>query len=73
MGPSLSLLSQKPQVVKVDPTLRVAPKEPSCLDPGKKDYEIPELEKAIQCKDAYIGKLRGRFTSLAKATEAAEK
>jgi hypothetical protein len=57
----------------VDPTLRVAPKEPSCLDPGKKDYAVGELEKAIQCKDAYTQRLKSRFSSLAKATEALEK
>lgn len=70
---NLAVLDQKPpQVVKVDPTLRVVPKETSCLDPGKKDYQVPELEAAIQCKDAYIGKLKGRFNSLAKASAQAE-
>ena len=58
---------------RIDPSLRLKPKETSCLDPGKKAYEIPELEKALGCKDQYIGKLKSRFDSLAKASEALEK
>ncbi len=71
-----SLDQPQNQVAKkasVDPALRLAPKEFSCLDPGKKAYEVSELEAAVQCKDRYIQALKGRFYSLAKATETLEK
>ena len=64
---------QKAPAVKLDATLRVAPKEPSCLDPGKKEYEVKELEEALACREAYAKKLRSRFNSLARASEATEK
>ncbi len=57
----------------MDPTLRLLPKAPQCLDPGKKSYEVAELEAANQCKDRYIEKVTTRFYSLAKATETLEK
>ena len=64
---------KQPQKPKIDPALRIAPKAASCLDPGKKAYEVQELEKAVQCKDQYIARLKGRFNSLAKATEELER
>ncbi len=72
---NLSLLEKGSPAAKakVDPTLRLAPKETSCLDPGKKSYTVKELEAAIGCKDLYTAKLKSRFYSLAKATEELEK
>ncbi len=71
---NLANLSPSPVVkAKVDPVLRLAPRESSCLDPGKKKYTVKELEDALGCKDLYTAKLKSRFYSLAKATEELEK
>ncbi len=54
---------------KVEGWVRKKPVKESCLDPGKKEYEVVELESALHCKDRNLEKLEKRFDTLNKATE----
>ena len=63
----------EPQIVykaapgpKVAGWLLQAPKRQSCLDPGKKEYEVKDLEAAYSCKEAEAEKTRGQLQSLQK-------
>ena len=58
---------------KVAEWMMKSPPEPSCLDPGKKDYEVNELEAAYGCKDADARKVRGQLYSLQKVVKEAGK
>ena len=48
-------------------------KAPSCLDPGKKEYEVGELEAAVGCETAAAEKVRGQLYSLQKVVKEAGK
>ncbi len=58
---------------KVQAWVYEKPKTAPCLDPGKKDYPVDELEKAITCKDAYIERLEYRHGTLSKTLKEIEK
>jgi len=38
----------------------------NCLDPGKREYEVKDLEAAYSCKEADAEKTRGQLHSLQK-------
>ena len=61
------------EVPKVQGWVLEKPKKVSCLDPGKKEYETSDLEKAIDCKDQYIEKLEYRHGALSKIVKGNEK
>ena len=65
------LTEVKPQVVSQE--VKHLPKKPLCLDPGKKDYTVPELESAAGCWEDYATTVRGKYYSLKTAIEAREK
>lgn len=67
---SPQLLLKEAEKPRVAGWLLSAPPKAVCLDPGKKEYEVPELEAANTCKDAYIAKLESRSASQAKALRA---
>ena len=48
-------------------------KAPACLDPGKKEYEVGELEAAVSCETAAAEKVRGQLYSLQKVVKEAGK
>lgn len=50
-----------------------SPGKPSCLDPGKKQYEVKELEAAYGCRDADADKIRGQLYSLQKVLKEHQK
>ncbi len=54
---------------KVAGWVRLKPKKESCLDPGKKDYGVEELELALQCNERNLEKLEKRFDGLNEATK----
>ncbi len=66
------MLKAAPQP-KVAEWLLRAPGKPSCLDPGKKDYEVKELEAAYGCRDADSGKVRAQLNSLQKVVKDLQK
>lgn len=61
------------EVPKVQGWVHQKPAKASCLDPGKKDYAVEELEKALGCKDQYIEKLEYRHGTLSKVVKEIEK
>lgn len=70
----------EPQVVvKPAPAPKVAewmlkvPGKTSCLDPGKKDYEVKELESAYTCQGKDLEKTRGQLLSLQKVVKEGQK
>lgn len=66
-------LAVKPEAPKVESWVYQKPKSASCLDPGKKEYEVKELEKALSCKDTYIQKLEYRHGTLSGVLKEIEK
>jgi len=65
-----------PTEVKVQPVskeIKHLPKKPLCLDPGKKDYTVPELESAVGCWEDYATVIRGKYYSIKTAVEEREK
>lgn len=70
-SPTLVLAEVKPQAIA--PEVKHLPRKPQCLDPGKKDYTVPELESAVGCWEDYAGTIRGKYYSLKTDIEAREK
>ena len=60
------------KVQAVSPEVKHLPKKPICLDPGKKDYTVPELESALACQEEYASVVRGKYYSMKTAIEARE-
>lgn len=75
------LTSQKPpQLVlkeaekpRVESWVYEKPRGKVCLDPGKKDYTVQELETANSCKDEYIERLEYRHGTLSRTLKEMEK
>ena len=61
------------EVPKVQEWVLEKPKRVSCLDPGKKEYTVAELEKARDCDGQYTEKLEYRHGALAKIVKEQEK
>lgn len=67
------LLLKEAEVPKVQGWVLERPAKPSCLDPGKKDYSVEELEKARDCERTYTEKLEYRHGALSKVVKEIEK
>src|SRR5262245_16993548 len=70
-SPTVLLKEVKTQPVSAE--IKHLPKKPLCLDPGKKDYTVPELESAVGCWEDYATVVRGKYYSIKTAVEEREK
>jgi len=69
--PTVLLTEVKPQPIAKE--IKHLPKKPLCLDPGKKDYTVPELESAVGCWEDYATLIRGKYYSIKATAEEREK
>jgi hypothetical protein len=60
------------QVPKVESWVYKAPAKKSCLDPGKKEYTVKELEDERDCQAEYAKKLEYRHQTLSKVLQELE-
>jgi hypothetical protein len=67
------ILLKEAKAQPVSPEIKHLPKKPICLDPGKKDYSVQELESALACQEEYAQVVRGKYYSMKTAIEAREK
>src|SRR5262245_20521755 len=70
---SPTVLLKEVKVQPVSAEIKHLPKKPLCLDPGKKDYTVPELESAVGCWEDYATIVRGKYYSIKTAVEEREK
>ena len=67
------VLAEGRAIPKLDPKLVEAPKKKSCIDPGAKQYQVPELEKGLKCYRSDRDYLHARLNALIAAEANREK
>lgn len=61
------------QLKPIDPKLKTLPKREQCLEPGKAEYSVEELEMANKCLAKQLLQTRKRFFDLVKVNDTREK